>query len=61
MQGWRVEHQKKPVMVPAFPKLALHGKTEEATQVADRMPTQMNDLTEGQRSMGKSGGKIKVI
>lgn len=48
-------------MVPDLPKLALHGKTEEDTQVADRMPTQMNDLTEGQRSMGKSGGIIKVI
>lgn len=61
MRAWGIEHQKKPVMVPAFPKLALHGKTEEATQVADRMPTQTNDLTEGQRSMGKSGGEIKII
>lgn len=48
-------------MVPVFPRLAPHGRAEESMQRADRMPTQMNDLTEVQRSMGESEGEIKII
>lgn len=62
-----VEHHKKrkkknkPVMVLSFPRLAQHGGAEETRQIADTMPTQMNDLIEGQRSMGEIRGRIKVI
>lgn len=46
-------------MVPVFPRLAEDGKAEETTQMADRMPPQMNDLTEVQRSMGVLRGRNK--
>lgn len=46
-------------MVPAFPRLVLHGKAEEATQMAGRMPTQMSDLTEVQRATGEIRGRNK--
>lgn len=48
-------------MVLSFPRLAQHGGAEETRQIADTMPTQMNDLIEGQRSMGEIRGRIKVI
>lgn len=44
-------------MVPAFPRLAWHGKTEETTQKADRKPAQMNDLIAVQRSIGDVRGR----
>ena len=61
-----VEHHKKRkkktnTTVPSFPKLAQHGGAEESRQMADTMPTQMNDLIEGQRSTGEIRGRIKVI
>lgn len=46
-------------MVPVFPRLAQDGKAEEIIQMADRMPVQMNDLTEVQRSMGVLRGRNK--
>lgn len=44
-------------MVPAFPRLAWYGKTEEAIQKADRKPTEMNDLIEVPRSIGEVRGR----